>query len=64
MMHTLRSFRDLVRGLSAREEGQGMVEYVLIIGTVSLVIVAAFLFADIGGSIEGLSTEIVTRIGF
>lgn len=62
MMQTLRSVRDIVRGLPTREEGQGMVEYVLIIGTISLVIVAAFLTTGISGAISGLANEIATAI--
>ncbi len=45
-----------------REEGQGMVEYTLIIGTISLVIVAAFLTTGIEGAISGLATDIATAI--
>lgn len=45
------------------EEGQGMVEYTLIIGTISLVIVAAFLTTGISGAISGLAATIASRIG-
>ncbi len=45
-----------------REEGQGIVEYTLIIGTISLVIVAAFLTTDIEGAIENLASGIATAI--
>ncbi len=45
------------------EEGQGMVEYVLIIGTISLVIVFAFLATDIGGAVTGLATKVTNAIG-
>jgi Flp pilus assembly pilin Flp len=44
------------------EEGQGMVEYVLIIGTISLVIVFAFLATDIGGAITGLASKVTDAI--
>jgi Flp pilus assembly pilin Flp len=45
-----------------REEGQGMVEYTLIIGTISLVIVAAFLTTGIEQSIKDLASHIATSI--
>ena len=44
------------------EEGQGMVEYVLIIGTISLVIIFAFLTTDIEGSIGGLAQKVSDAI--
>lgn len=44
------------------EEGQGMVEYVLIIGTISLVIVFAFLTTGIGSAIAGLAAKITSDI--
>ena len=39
-----------------------MVEYTLIIGTISLVIVAAFLTLDIEGAISNLAGGIATQI--
>ncbi len=45
-----------------REEGQGMVEYTLIIGTISLVIVAAFLTTGIEDSIGDLASTIAADI--
>jgi Flp pilus assembly pilin Flp len=45
-----------------REEGQGMVEYTLIIGTISLVIVAAFLTTGISSAIGNLAASIATAI--
>ena len=45
-----------------REEGQGMVEYTLIIGTISLVIVAAFLTTGIESSISSLASTIAADI--
>ena len=44
------------------DEGQGMVEYVLIIGTISLVIVFAFLTTGITSSIAGLTSSIASDI--
>ncbi len=49
--------------LDGRDEGQGMVEYTLIIGTISLVIVAAFLTTGISGAIGTLASNIATAIG-
>ena len=45
-----------------QEEGQGMVEYVLIIGTISLVIVFAFITTDIDTAITGLAEAIASDI--
>lgn len=45
------------------DEGQGMVEYTLIIGTISLVIVAAFLTTGISSAIGTLAGNIATAIG-
>jgi Flp pilus assembly pilin Flp len=62
MMQALRSVRELLRGLPSREEGQGMVEYVLIIGTISLIVVAAFLTTGITGAIQSLAADIAAAI--
>ncbi len=45
-----------------REEGQGMVEYALIIGVISLVIVFAFLTTGIESAIGDLASTIVSDI--
>jgi Flp pilus assembly pilin Flp len=52
----------LANWLGDRELGQGMVEYTLIVGTISLVIVAAFLTTNIGTSISELASEISCSI--
>ncbi len=52
----------VVVNVGEREEGQGMVEYTLIVSTISLVIVAAFLTGGITGAITGLSTQITTLL--
>ncbi len=49
--------------LGDRELGQGMVEYTLIVGTISLVIVAAFLTTGIGTSIGNLASHVACDIG-
>ena len=53
----------LANWLGDRELGQGMVEYTLIVGTISLVIVAAFLTTGIGTSITNLASEVACEIG-
>ncbi len=53
----------LANWLGDRELGQGMVEYTLIVGTISLVIVAAFLTTGIGTSITSLASEVACEIG-
>ena len=49
--------------LEDRELGQGMVEYTLIVGTISLVIVAAFLTTGIGTAIGNLAGQVACEIG-
>lgn len=44
------------------EDGQGMVEYVMIIGTISLIVVAAFLTGGIENAITGLSSKVASAI--
>ncbi|MGE3960063.1 MAG: Flp family type IVb pilin [Dehalococcoidia bacterium] len=62
-MSYLKMVRDYARAYSGREEGQGMVEYTLIVGTISLVIIAAFLTGGIEAAINGLSNDIATDLG-
>lgn len=45
------------------EEGQGMVEYSLVVGLISVVLVAAFATLDIENAITGLSNTITTSLG-
>ena len=45
-----------------REEGQGMVEYTLIIGVISLVVVFAFLTTGIEGAVGDLASTIASDI--
>ena len=59
----IRMARDYTTAFLGREdEGQGMVEYTLIIGTISIVIVAAFLTTGIKGAIETLAGNIASSI--
>jgi Flp pilus assembly pilin Flp len=63
MTAAIRMMRDYLDArLGGREEGQGMVEYTLILGTISIVIVAAFLTTGITAAIGGLATDIGTAI--
>ncbi len=62
-MSYLKMVREYARAYSGREEGQGMVEYTLIVGTISLVIIAAFLTGGIEAAINGLSNNIASDLG-
>jgi pilus assembly protein Flp/PilA len=46
--------------LKAREEGQAMVEYALILGLVSVIAIAAL--TAIGGSVNGVLTAVQTAL--
>ena len=61
-MHSLLNKVRAFLAKHEREEGQGMVEYTLIIGTISLVIVAAFLTTGIETSIGELASNIAGQI--
>jgi Flp pilus assembly pilin Flp len=61
MMLMLRGYIESLLG--SHDEGQGMVEYVLIIGTISIVIVGAFLLTGINAAIGTLAGNIATSIG-
>lgn len=54
--------RNYAQAYGANEEGQGMVEYSLIVGTISLVIIFAFLTGGIQGAITGLSETVTEAI--
>lgn len=58
--------RDVLRWLRRRyqpgESGQGMVEYTLIVGGISLVVVAAFVTSGVESALGALSTDIATSI--
>ena len=61
LVNKVRNF--VATNYDAREEGQGMVEYTLIVGTISIVIVGAFLLTGITEAIGDLATRIGTLIG-
>jgi pilus assembly protein Flp/PilA len=53
-------FTSKVRTFSVREEGQGLVEYGLILGLVSVVAIAAL--TDIGNSVTSVLEDVATQI--
>ena len=58
--------RDMLRWLRRRyvpaESGQGMVEYTLILGGISIVVVAAFVTSGVESALGALSTDIANSI--
>ena len=48
--------------LAAREEGQGMVEYTMIIGAISIVLVAAFITLGLTGAVDAQVTRLIAEI--
>lgn len=58
----LQMVRDFA-GAARKDEGQGVVEYTLIVGTVSVVLVAAFITTGIGAAITGLAGSISVALG-
>ena len=55
-MHALRTFYAALHARTAREEGQALVEYALILGLVSVVAIA--LLTAVGGNI----TQLLARV--
>lgn len=51
---------EFITRLLQEEEGQGLIEYVLIVGLIALVAVAAITLA--GGSINAIWTNVKTRL--
>ncbi len=57
------AFRGYIESLlSDREEGQGMVEYVLIIGAISVALVVAFNTGGVSTAITALSGGVASAI--
>ncbi len=52
----------LLSALSRANQGQGMVEYTLVVGVISLVIVAAFLTKGIEGAMGNVASHISGEI--
>ena len=44
------------------EDGQGMVEYGLIIGVISIILIAAFLTTGVAGAVTNLANEIIVGL--
>jgi Flp pilus assembly pilin Flp len=49
-------------GAVRKDEGQGVVEYSLIVGTVSVVLIAAFITLGLEGAVTDLATDITTAL--
>ncbi len=49
-------------GRTSDDEGQGMVEYALIIGVISIILIAAFLTTGIAAQVAALATTIVAGL--
>lgn len=62
MLNYLIALQYRLQARLEEEEGQGMVEYALIVGGISLVLVTAFMVADVSGAVAGLSSAIATAI--
>ena len=63
MTAAIRMIRDFASAAGrSRDDGQGMVEYSLIVGTISIVLVAAFIVTGIGAAVGGLAGDITTAI--
>ena len=52
----------LRRLLGGHEDGQDMVEYALIVGVVSVIIVGLFLLAPFGDAFAALAADVCTKI--
>jgi len=57
----LNLIKALVAHIESREEGQTFVEYALVIGGISIVLLAAF--AGLAGALGGVVTSITTALG-
>ena len=65
MLSMLGYARDYIKaalGVVSDEEGQGMIEYALVIGVISLVLIFAFITLDLKTSITGLTSKVSTAI--
>jgi Flp pilus assembly pilin Flp len=60
--HLLHTAADGLRSALRRDEGQGMVEYSLIVGLISLALVFGFTVTNVDGAIQGLAQDVVTAI--
>ena len=62
MLNYLIALQYVLRSRLEEEEGQGMVEYALIVGGISLVLVTAFITTGVGAAVTDLSTTIAAAI--
>ena len=62
MLSLLISLQDLLQARLSDEEGQGMVEYALIVGGISIVLVTAFMVSGVSTSVTDLSTAVAAAI--
>ena len=61
-MHAFRTFYAALQARTAREEGQALVEYALIIGLVALVAVGALTLA--GGHVNDMFSTVASKLNF
>lgn len=63
MMSLMSSVTSRVMGwFAGREQGQGMLEYALILGMIVVAIIAAFAFFDLGGLISNIFAKVDTAV--
>lgn len=63
MMSLMSSVTSRVMGwFAGREQGQGMLEYALILGMIVVAIIAAFTFFDLGGLISGIFSKVDSAV--
>jgi Flp pilus assembly pilin Flp len=58
----MRLLSRLARALAAEDAGQGVVEYSLVVGSISLVIALAFVTGGIEGATGNLVADLTSRI--
>lgn len=62
MVPAIQMMRDYLEYYLGADEGQGMVEYSLIIGTISIVLIAGFMVSGINTAVGQLATNITNAI--
>jgi pilus assembly protein Flp/PilA len=60
MTNMMQFFMSLWQSFSRREEGQGMVEYALLIGLIAIVVIAVLIF--LGPAIAALFQQIIDAL--
>lgn len=61
IMNMLSMARNYVKGFIKKEEGQGMVEYALIIALIAVVVIVALI--AVGDQVAVVFNNIVTKLG-